>query len=175
MRGSTVVPGSILAALVAACCVASASASGTTLYVAPTGTDTGNCQTSSSPCKTIGYALNQAPSAATIQIANGTYDENVVIGGSVSLVGASQTNTVIDGGGLDTTVNIIGASATVGLSDLTITDGMAAQGGGIRSSGLSLGLSHVTVSRNTAEPPTTVTTGGNPGEGGGIYLSAGTP
>src|SRR5690242_12761042 len=97
-----------------------ASATGTTPYVATTGTDTGNCQTQSSPCQTIGYALNQAPSGATIQVADGTYNENPLIGGSVSLVGASQTKTIIDGGGLDTTVGVIAAGGTVALSNLTI-------------------------------------------------------
>ena len=151
--------------MVAAVAVSAAPASATgTLYVATTGTDTGNCQTSSSPCKTIGYALNQAPSAAIIQIANGTYGENPLIGNSVSLVGASQTKTVIDGGGVNTTVTVIGVGATVNLSDLTIKDGQAAQGGGISSDAQTLSLSHVTVSGNTAQPPPNAGAG-SPGPG----------
>ena len=167
--GSIVVSTAALTALVAVCCASSASAAAS-LYVATTGTDTGNCQTSSSPCKTISYALNQAPSAATIQIAAGTYDENPLIGSSVSLVGASQTKTIIDGGGTNTTVTVIGAGATVNLSDLTIKGGRATQGGGISSDAQTLSLSHVTVSGNMAEPAGA----GTPGQGGGIYLSGST-
>lgn len=42
-----------------------------TLYVAPTGNDSGNC--SSSPCKTVQYAVDQAQSGDVIKIATGTY------------------------------------------------------------------------------------------------------
>lgn len=148
-------------------------ASGTTLYVATTGVDTGNCQTISAPCLTIGYTLSQASSGDTISIAAGTYDEDVLVGLSVNLTGAGETSTIIDGGGADTTLAVSSASATVALSDLTIKDGKAEYGGGISNIGPSLTLTDVTVSSNTAEPSETGL-GTYPGAGGGIYSTAGT-
>jgi hypothetical protein len=35
-------------------------AAGTTRYVAPTGSDSGDCSGSTAPCKTIAYAISQA-------------------------------------------------------------------------------------------------------------------
>lgn len=58
----------------------------TTLYVATNDTSStnssNNCQTATSPCKTIQYAVNQAESdtgSVTIQIGSGTYPEQVTI------------------------------------------------------------------------------------------------
>src|SRR5260370_30734350 len=49
-----------------------AQAASITLYVAPSGTDMGSCQVASTPCKTITYALTQAPSPhSTLPIAAG--------------------------------------------------------------------------------------------------------
>jgi hypothetical protein len=50
-----------------------ASASPGTWYVSPTGSDTTSCTSSASPCKTIQYALSQATSPGTINVAAGTY------------------------------------------------------------------------------------------------------
>lgn len=66
---------------------------GGTLFVSTTGTDHGSCRVNA--CRTIGYALSQATSGATISVSAGTYpeqlvinDENVTIkgtGGTVSI------------------------------------------------------------------------------------------
>jgi hypothetical protein len=146
---------------------ANAVAAGSTLFVAPGGADVGNCQIHTQPCKTIGYALGQASSGATIDVAAGTYRENPLIAGSVSLVGASAGSTVIDGRQSGTTVTIISANATVLISNLTIQGGKAGFAGGISSDAPSLTLNHVTVTGNTA-------TGGAPAQGGGLYATAGT-
>lgn len=51
-----------------------------TLYVSPSGNDNQDCGTSSNPCKTINYTLgNRASSKAILELAAGTYNENVVI------------------------------------------------------------------------------------------------
>ena len=57
-----------------------ASATGTTLYVSATGTDTSNttCE-ESTPCKTIGHAVVEATGGDTIKVALGTYAEKVTI------------------------------------------------------------------------------------------------
>ncbi|HXQ90786.1 MAG TPA: choice-of-anchor Q domain-containing protein [Acidimicrobiales bacterium] len=50
-----------------------ASAGGTILYVASAGSDAGNCQTPSSPCATIAYAVGQAATNDTIDLGPGTF------------------------------------------------------------------------------------------------------
>ncbi|KPL21375.1 MAG: hypothetical protein AMJ93_09755 [Anaerolineae bacterium SM23_84] len=45
------------------------------LYVAPTGTDAGNCTNSDSPCETVQYAVDQASEGSTIKVASGTYTD----------------------------------------------------------------------------------------------------
>jgi hypothetical protein len=73
----------------------SADAAPLTLFVnAAGGTDTGTCPMSA-PCATISYSLTQAAPGATIFVANGTYAEQLTITQSVSIVGATVTNTVI--------------------------------------------------------------------------------
>ena len=49
------------------------STSATKRYVAPNGNDNGTCTSSSSPCQTIQYAVNQSNSGDTILVAAGTY------------------------------------------------------------------------------------------------------
>ena len=70
---------------------ASPSALAATLCVNPAGT--GGCLTS------IQAAVTAAAVHDTIQVAKGTYDEDVVIGKSLSLVGSNQSNTIIDATG----------------------------------------------------------------------------
>lgn len=48
----------------------------TTRYVATNGVDSGDCNSSVSPCKTIQFAVNQARSEDTILVAQGTYKYN---------------------------------------------------------------------------------------------------
>lgn len=64
-----------------------------TQLVNPAGTDSGNCQ--GSACKTITYALGQASNGDTIQIAAGTYTEQITINKQVTLLGASRDSTII--------------------------------------------------------------------------------
>ncbi|MGQ9627027.1 MAG: hypothetical protein ACUVV0_09020 [Anaerolineae bacterium] len=49
-----------------------------TRYVSgATGSDDSNCQTSTDPCQTIGYALGRAVAGDEILVAQGTYTENL--------------------------------------------------------------------------------------------------
>ncbi|MEQ1730602.1 MAG: hypothetical protein ABL982_19715, partial [Vicinamibacterales bacterium] len=48
-------------------------AQGTSRYVATTGTDTGTCTNSGSPCLTIAYGISQMVAGDTLTVADGTY------------------------------------------------------------------------------------------------------
>ncbi len=66
------------------------------LYVSTTGTDTGTCTSSSAPCATIDYALTQAAPNAKIEVAAGTYTQQVVVTKNTTIVGAAGGGTIID-------------------------------------------------------------------------------
>ncbi len=111
-------------------------------------------------------AVNAAPTGAMIQIAAGTYTENLTIGKSLSLQGERQTSTFITGGGVGTVVTV-STGFTVEISDVTIQNGHGStngDGGGVFNSG-TMTLRDCTVSSNTTSPS------GSPasGSGGGIY------
>jgi parallel beta-helix repeat protein len=117
---------------------------GGTLYVnASTGTDSGTCRLSTSPCQTIAYALTQAAVKSTIRVAAGDYPQPLQITQAVTIAGkgksgSASTATVIDPPSLiaDTDANssnpedaVIDVNGTTGvnLKDLEIS-GAEAQG-----------------------------------------------
>jgi parallel beta-helix repeat protein len=114
---------------------------GGTLYVATTGADSGSCRQHANPCLTIGYALTQAPASSSIDVAAGTYAEQVVINQNVTIKGASTSSTIIQPtslGTADTAVNggsqpqyaivdITSGASAANLKNLTI-DGSKTQG-----------------------------------------------
>jgi hypothetical protein len=51
---------------------------------------------SSHPCLTIGYALGLAPTGATIEVAAGTYPEQLTITKNVTIQGAGRNRTIIE-------------------------------------------------------------------------------
>jgi len=126
------------------------------------GSDSNNCKSPETACKTIGHAISLASSCDSIMVAAATYTENLTIGISLRVIGAGATTTIIDGGGVNTVVTI--SSDAVALSGLTIQHGDAALGGGIHNSGT------LTITKSTIT--------GNQGRGyffqgggGGIYNS----
>src|SRR5437879_5570393 len=55
-------------------------------FVSTAGSDTANdCQTSGSPCRTVGYALTQAASGDTVKVAGGSYVENLTVNASTTV------------------------------------------------------------------------------------------
>jgi hypothetical protein len=62
---------------------AAQAAAPTTLYVWQGGNDIGTCP-STSPCRTVSYALNQAASGATIKV-SGTIDDHLTITSPVTI------------------------------------------------------------------------------------------
>lgn len=140
-------------------------ASATTWYVnGVTGSDSNNCMSSTTACKTIGHANSLAASGDTIVVAPATYTESLGIGKDLTILGSGATTTIIDGGGVATVVGISSFSAHVTLTDMTIRNGAAPKyvaGGGVENLGV-LTLTRCIVSGNTAF------------QGGGLYNNGGT-
>ena len=105
----------------------------TTWYVnGVSGSDTNNCASALSACKTIGHVISQALSGDSIIVAAATYSENLNIGFSLNLIGSGANTTIIDGGGRAGVVGISNNSV-VSISDVTIRNGhnWYGEGGGI--------------------------------------------
>ncbi|HKU27723.1 MAG TPA: choice-of-anchor Q domain-containing protein [Candidatus Sulfotelmatobacter sp.] len=137
--------------------------SATTRYVnGVNGSDSNNCLSITTACKTIGHAISLAASGDTVLIAAATYTENLTIGKSLKLIGSGAS--IIDGGNGSTVVTVSSTIAHVILSNLTIRNGQASTvlfigfrdralaGGGISNSG-TLTLTNSIVSGNWAPIP----------------------
>ena len=81
--------------------------SGLTYYVSPSGSNTNSGTSTSSPWKTITYAISQATPGATIHVLAGTYNELVninksgtALGGYITLLSDPAKAAIIDGTGL---------------------------------------------------------------------------
>jgi hypothetical protein len=131
------------------------SASAATRLVATTGTNAGTCTTS--PCKTITYALGQ--SAATgdvINVAAGTYPEAVSVSAKeVTINGAGQASTTINAGGTAAAAKspltvAPGVGKVVTVSGVTLTGGYQPSfAGGVSILNGELRLNDSTVTGNT--------------------------
>jgi hypothetical protein len=130
-----------------------AALAGTTWYVnGVSGSDTDNCLSPTTACKTVRHTISLALSGDTIRVAAATYTENLTLDESLNILGAGASTTIIDGGGARTVVTIPNSTAHVTLSKLTIRNGKASSGGGINNSGI-LTLTNSTVSGNSAPIP----------------------
>jgi parallel beta-helix repeat protein len=127
--------------LVALAMTAAASAAGTTRYVSPAGTDTGNC--TASPCRTISYAVSQASGGDTVSVASGTYAESVTVTKSLTLVGHDATIDAVGQTAPPNGVVISGAGAAG-----TSLSGFTVQNAGLEGIFV-LQTSGVTISNNT--------------------------
>ncbi len=132
--------------------VTPASATGNTLYVSSTGTNTGvNPCIITAPCQTVDEAVDFAASGDTIDVA-GTIDEHVNISGPATLTvqqWPSMPAAVLDG---QSTGEVFSDSATGGtltIAGLTIQNGMSTNGGGIFAAG-PLVVTGSTITNNTA-------------------------
>jgi parallel beta-helix repeat protein len=92
--------------------------------VSPSGTDAGNCTTS--PCRTINYAIGQAVAGDVIAVLSGTYHESVSITKSLTVVG---TNATIDAANLSSPPNgvVIAGAAAAG----TVLTGFTVRNAGL--------------------------------------------
>src|SRR5438477_12802832 len=112
----------LLVSLVAASSPGRIMGASSTLYVAPSGSDTNDCASPLTACQTIGHALGLAPAGSTISIAPGTYGERLSLQRDVTLSGAGAGQTIIDGGQQGTVVSVT-VSTTTAISGVTVQHG----------------------------------------------------
>jgi hypothetical protein len=128
------------------------------------GSDSNNCKSPQTACKTIGHAIFLASSGDSVKVAPATYTENLTIGINLKIVGARAKTTIIDGGKGGTVVTVT-YGADVTLLDLTIRNGFTTfRGGGIYNSG-TLRINRCTISDNVVFVAMRFAQRG----GGGIY------
>jgi parallel beta-helix repeat protein len=94
----------------------------TTLAVSPTGADSATCGAAASPCLTISQAVTNAAAGDTIEVAAGTYTEQVTITKSITLQG---TSAIIDASGLVNGVAIQPGGDGSTVSGFTIENALA--------------------------------------------------
>ena len=149
MRNRTVFMSFVLLALFLA--LAPAASARNTWYVdGVNGSDTNDCKSSVTACKTIGHAISLCSSGDTIMVAPATYTENLIINFSLKIIGSGAATTIVDGGGIGTVFTIGFGTKHVVLSKLTIRNGYTeTSGGGINSWG-TLTLNNSTITTNSA-------------------------
>ncbi len=133
----------------------------TAWYVSASGSDVPGCGSSASPCQSITYVLTAVPGFAdgdTINV-SGLLSENVSLDRSVVITG--QTSDAAIQAASAGSVLSVSAGVSVTLNGLTIKNGNAFDGGGIRNQG-TLVATNVVITGNSAS-----------NSGGGIY-NAGT-
>jgi hypothetical protein len=105
----------------------------TTWYVnGVNGSDSHNCRSPLTACKTIGHAISLAASGDAVTIAAATYVENVTIPVSLTVTGSGAGGTIIDGNAHTSVVKIPNASTHVTLSNVTLRNGHAVGGCAVR-------------------------------------------
>ena len=138
------------------------SSQATTRYVATAqagGLDTtqsggpNDCSLSTAPCLHISHALSVAASGDTIDVVRGTYNEHSLpvtqAISPITISGAGAGATIVDGGAADSVFSVsAGANAT--FQNLTIRNGHANAGGGIRNDG-SVTLTATILTGNVAD------------------------
>ncbi len=137
---------------------------------------------------TIQEAIDAASPGDTINVAAGTYYENITLKDGVEMLGAGAGVTIIDGGGSGSVVTAVGVGTGTKLDGVTITNGSADEGGGMYNYNSSLAVTNCTFSGNTADdgggmfnyyssPEVTncIFSGNSAVIGGGIYNYATSP
>ncbi len=111
------------------------------------------------PKATIQNGTDTVEADGTVNVADGIYKEAVVINKNLTLLGQSQTGTIIDG--YNTVRSLTINSGTLTIINFTIQNGISINGGGISNMG-NLTINDTTITDNTA-------TGTGDVYGGGIY------
>jgi nitrous oxidase accessory protein NosD len=109
------------------------------------------CADGRAPFATLAEAVAAAPDGTGLEICAGTYRENLVLDRAIQLRGEGADLTIIDGGALGSTLEVVAAGAAVRLAELTIQGGDTdLDGGGVRCESSDLALAGVVVAGNEA-------------------------
>ena len=99
---------------------------------------------------TIQEAIDAASSGDTVQVAAGTYYENITLKDGVQVLGAGVGVTTIDGGGSGSVVTATNVGPVTKLDGFTITNGNTTNGGGMYNYSSSPTVTNCTFSGNSA-------------------------
>jgi hypothetical protein len=131
----------VLAVVVVFCGAAPAWASGTTVYVAGTGAaagpgaNSGNCQSETSPCATVAYALTQGGTDATVAVAGTVLEDDITLSSGDPTIEQDPLDTaaaaqVQEGSGDQNPLFVVGGNADVAFRGLIFMDGNSLEQGG---------------------------------------------
>jgi len=122
----------------------------TTWYVDDATCPSTGSGTSGDPFCSIQDAIDAASAGDTINVAAGTYYENITLKNGVEVLGAGASVTTIQGTGAGSVVTAISVSSSTKLDGFTITGGNAINGGGMYNWSSSLVVTNCTFSANLA-------------------------
>jgi len=103
------------------------------------------------PFCSIQSGIDTASSGDTVQVAAGTYYENITMKSGVVIQGAGQGVSTIDGGGNGSVVTAISVDSTAALDGFTVTGGVSDYGGGMYNYNSSPTVTNCTFSGNSAD------------------------
>jgi hypothetical protein len=127
-----------------------AAATGNTLYVLSTGSNSGDCTSSSSPCQTVSYALTQASSGDTIEVA-GTVSDNVTDSSLSSLTieqWPSRSAAVLEPHVSSEQILNFSSGGSLTLDGISFEQGRATTGSAIEDVSSTLNINDATFSSN---------------------------
>nr|HPQ45383.1 choice-of-anchor Q domain-containing protein [Syntrophales bacterium] len=105
-----------------------------TIYVSNLGNDAYGTGDSANPFRTVTLGIDVSLSGDTVQVAAGTYNENISLKSGVVLQGAGAQTTILQGTGTGSVVTAIGADLNTRIDGFHITGGgseTGSDGGGI--------------------------------------------
>jgi hypothetical protein len=96
------------------------------------GSDNNNCKSRQHACKTISNALSLTLPGDSIFVAPATYHETLFIYFNLEIIGSGAKTTIVDGGGVNSQVVVVGSEpkVQVTLSQMTFRNGAGQEDGG---------------------------------------------